>query len=223
VADLGDLLALGPDLETIRRAQRRRVRCRNPRCRRWVYVDRAVFGYGEDCAEELGLVVHRWKLTDHGQAGPTLLDTLEAPMSLPRRFLLRAAGATVAEGVIFTDGAAVVYRHPATGEHSSNRHFDRYPVGTVVAGRLAAGEIPRAIVPLAGNAGDELALEWVDLDGADPEAAIEAVIAAVHAGAVPAETVLRRLSEAAGVRDTAAPPARRAELAEPDLTAGAYE
>ena len=112
-------------------------------------------------------------------------------MTVPRRFLLRAAGATVAEGVIFTDGAAVVYRRP-DGEPSSNRHFDRFPVGTVVAGRLAAGEIPRAIVPLAGNAGDELTLEWLDDD--------------------PEETT-----------PAGAFPARPAELAEPDLTAGAYE
>lgn len=195
MADLGDLLGLLPDPApaATRRARRPRIRCRNPRCGRWVYADQAIFGYGRCCAEALGLVVRRWKLADHGQAGPDLLDTLEAPVTVPRCFLLRpaAGGAALAEGVIFTDGAVVVYRLPTSGEHSSNRHFDRYPVGSAVAGRIAAGEVPRAIVPIACVDGAEVELVWLDEPEPEPAAA------------------------------PATP--RRAELAEPDLTAGAYE
>lgn len=185
--DLGDLLGLAPDpapaaTRRARRARRARVRCRNPRCRRWVYVDRAVFGYGEDCAVELGLVVHRWRLADHGQVGPDLLDTLEASVTAPRRFVLRIGRRDVAEGMIFSDGAAVVYQ-PGVG-----RRIDRYPVGSSVGRKLAAGQASRLIVPEAVD-GVDVDVVWLDTDPAGP--------------AGPAE--------AAG-----ASPTRTAELAEPD-------
>lgn len=163
MADLGDLPGLTRELfpAAARRARRPRVRCRNPRCRRWVYADRAIYGYGEDCAEELGLIPHRWKLTDHGQ-GQTLLDTLEVPVTAPRRFLLRHDAVTVAEGVLFSDGAVALYTLPTEGTGpSGNRHFDRYPVGTTVAGRLARSEIPRLLVPELGKDAD-LVIEWLD-------------------------------------------------------------
>lgn len=75
MTDLGDLLGLA---EPPRTRGRRRVRCRNPLCLRWVYVDRLVCGYGEDCAEERGLVVHRGRRADPGQSGWDLLDELAA-------------------------------------------------------------------------------------------------------------------------------------------------
>jgi hypothetical protein len=113
VTDLGDLLGLAPDPFPVarRRAARDQRRCRN--CRRWVFVDRLVYGLGEECAEAAGLVVHRWKFPRTEQSGPDLLDTLEEPVPLPRRFLIRHASdrpaRTLAEGVVFSDGAAVVY------------------------------------------------------------------------------------------------------------------
>lgn len=79
MTDLGDLLGMADPVPRARlRAGRRQVPCRNPLCRRWVYVDRAVYGYGEDCAETLGLVVHRGRCNNPGQTGPDLLAELDA-------------------------------------------------------------------------------------------------------------------------------------------------
>ncbi|MFI7608893.1 hypothetical protein ACIBTV_27785 [Micromonospora sp. NPDC049366] len=78
MTDLGDLLGLPtpPPARARRRGGRRRVRCRH--CGRWVYVDRLVYGYGEDCAETLGLTVDRRRGADTGQTGRDLLDELRA-------------------------------------------------------------------------------------------------------------------------------------------------
>lgn len=75
MTDLGDLLDLPPQALGVGRQQ---LPCRYPGCGRLVYVDRAVYGYGEDCAEKLGLVVHRGRCNNPGQTGPDLLDELDA-------------------------------------------------------------------------------------------------------------------------------------------------
>lgn len=49
-----------------------RVRCR--RCGQWARQDRAVQGYGSECAALLGLT---GGTVDVGQDGPTLLDLLD--------------------------------------------------------------------------------------------------------------------------------------------------
>lgn len=67
MTDLGDLLGVATP-----------PRPRGRRRLRWVYVDRLVCGYGEDCAEERGLIVHRGRRTHPGQSGPDLLDELAA-------------------------------------------------------------------------------------------------------------------------------------------------
>lgn len=71
MSDLGDLLGVAP-------SPRLQVPCRNPRCRRPVYVDRAVYGYGEDCAESIGLIVRRSRADGTEQTGPDLLAELDA-------------------------------------------------------------------------------------------------------------------------------------------------
>jgi hypothetical protein len=161
MADPGDLLALIPHPARVaaQRVRRARIRCRNPLCRRWVFVDRAVYGYGEDCAEAAGLLVRRWKLTDHGQEGPSLFTPSAtfggSPMSGVRRFLVRPDGGSVAaEGVLFTDGGAAV-------NQTETDKIDVYKPGTVVAGKIANGECPDKLV--SRDYGDRaLALEWLD-------------------------------------------------------------
>lgn len=72
--DLYGQADLFPD--ATRQARRARRRCRNPNCDRWVYVDRAVFGYGENCAEDLGLIPPT-RHPGHGQTGPDLFTTAQ--------------------------------------------------------------------------------------------------------------------------------------------------
>jgi hypothetical protein len=127
-----------------------------------VYLDRAVFGCGTDCAETLGLVVRRWRFAPAPpQPGPTLLDLLEDHMTHPRRFLLAHDGVTVAEGVVFSDGAAIVYRLPTEGHPSGNHLYDRYPAGTAVAGRLGRADPPARIVRVP-NDNAKITFEWLD-------------------------------------------------------------
>lgn len=80
MTDLGDLLGLPADPfpAARRRAARGQVPCRNPWCGRPVFVDRAVYGYGEGCAEQLGLVVHRHRTGAPVQTGRDLLAELDA-------------------------------------------------------------------------------------------------------------------------------------------------
>lgn len=118
MTDLGDLLGI-PAAPFVRRRPPRR-RCRN--CRRWVYVDNLVDGYGPECAAARGLVVRRWRLrTPH--TAPQFGDDLftaqpgrTAVMSTMRRFELHrdtdVIGVTgegvVAEGVLWSDGTVTV-------------------------------------------------------------------------------------------------------------------
>jgi len=155
----GDLFALLPDPTVAAgRVRRRRIRCRNPLCRRWVYVDRAVYGYGEDCAETRGLVVHRWKLTDHGQEGPNLFthpQPWRSPVSGIRRFTVSPDGGSIAaEGVRFSDGTVVV-------KQAEVDKPDIYKAGTVVAGKVTDGEVPNKLI--SKDYGDrEITLTWLD-------------------------------------------------------------
>lgn len=65
-------------------AHRSKVRCRG--CRHWAYPENLIQGYGEDCAERLGLIPRRWRLRAAAeQQGADLFTTYptETDMSSP--------------------------------------------------------------------------------------------------------------------------------------------
>jgi hypothetical protein len=124
MTDLGDLLTLAPDLFPTAPRRRPRLPCANPTCPRLVYVDRAIFGFGEDCAEARGLIPHRWRLPrpDRRQTGPDLFTPPHPEVPMPdmpyipfRRFRLDRDDQPPVEGIQFSDGTIVLH-YPAVQE-----------------------------------------------------------------------------------------------------------
>lgn len=59
----------------------------------------------------------------------------------------------------------------------------------------------REVVKLTGDTDTTVDIDWPDLDGFDPKAAIDAVVAAAGTGTVPPDLILRHLLKALGVKD----------------------
>lgn len=124
-------------------------------------------------------------LADPGQTGArATAETLDWPTELAmtdRRSLWSAFQARIVAHVITE--AARAPRGPLKGS------VKRDPV------------TDREVLTLAGDTDDTVDVIWPDLDGTDPKAAIEAVVAAAGTGTVPPEIILRHLLQALGVRE----------------------
>lgn len=131
-------------------AGRARRRCRNPECRRWVFLDRAIFGFGRCCAAHLRVTAPRW--APIAQDNEPDLFTEAHMHDHPRRFLLLDTGRSVlAEGVQFSDGGGVVYRLDQR----------KYATFDALAACLGVENVAPELVNLIGAT----TLEWIDPEG----------------------------------------------------------